>query len=80
MGRDAKRFWLIVIICGITGVVFGATTSQAAINQCLSTENPTNECLTQDPLMKRFEGMGMGLFVGVGSAVGATWQIGQKES
>lgn len=80
MGRNSTRFWLAVTLCGVLGVIFGATTSEAAISQCLAAENPTDECLTQDPIIKRVEGISMGLFVGIGAAVGATWQIGQKEN
>jgi hypothetical protein len=30
-------------------------------------------------VLKRFEGMGTGLFVGVGAAVAATWKTEQEE-
>ncbi|NJO39115.1 MAG: hypothetical protein HC769_07070 [Cyanobacteria bacterium CRU_2_1] len=78
MGRDSKRFWFVITVCAALGVVFGATTSQAAIDQCLSDDTPSHECLTQDPLAKRVEGIGMGLMVGVGAAVGAVWQVDRK--
>lgn len=77
MGNNSKRFWLLVTLCGIAGIATGATTSQAAINQCLSDETPSYECLTQNPETKRIEGMSMGLIAGVSAAVGAAWQAGQ---
>jgi len=44
----------------------------------LNAKTVTSECLTQDPLQKQIEGMSVGLFVGVGAAIGATWQ--QRQS
>lgn len=57
----------------------GATTSQAALNECLNADTPSQECLTQDPTMLKLENIGMGLVMGVGAAVGATWKMGQGE-
>lgn len=75
MGRKIDRISFAIVLCSVVGIVFGATASQAEMNQCLSAENPTSQCLTQDPIQKRIEGMGMGLFVGAGAAIGATWQL-----
>jgi hypothetical protein len=75
MGRKNNRLALVVILCSLFGVIFGATASQADMNQCLTAANPTNECLTQNPVAKRAEGMAMGLFAGAGAAIGATWQM-----
>ncbi len=80
MGRNSRRAWLAIAVCGALGIIFGATTSQAAINECMTTSTPTNECLLQDPVVKRVEGIGMGLFVGVGAAIGATWQVWTQEN
>jgi hypothetical protein len=77
MGKNS-RFWLLVILCGVFGSVLGATTSQAAINQCLTDATPSNECLTQNPMEKKVEGISMGLMAGVSAAIGAGWRIWQK--
>lgn len=74
MGRKIDRFPLTIILCGLLGVILGATASQAEMNQCLTTDNPTSQCLNQNPIQRRIEGMGMGLFAGAGAAVAATWQ------
>jgi len=73
-GKDAKRFGLVVASCGVMGIILGGTNSQAAMSDCLTAETVTSECLTQDPLQTQIEGMSVGLFVGVGAAIGATWQ------
>jgi hypothetical protein len=78
MGKDSKRFWLLVILCGVFGSVLGATTSEAAINECFTDATPSNECLTQDPIERKVEGISMGLMVGVSAAVGASWRLWQK--
>ncbi|NJO78807.1 MAG: hypothetical protein HC827_09940 [Cyanobacteria bacterium RM1_2_2] len=78
MGRKINRIPLTIILCSVLGVIFGATASQAEMNQCLTEENPTNQCLMQNPVKKRIEGMGMGLFAGAGAAVGATWRMKMK--
>lgn len=78
MGKNSKRFWLLVGFCGISGIILGATTSQAAINECLADDTPSHECLVQDPVTKKVEGIGMGLMVGVSAAVGAAWQAGDR--
>lgn len=72
--RDAVRFGLVVVSCGAVGIILGGTNSQAAMTDCLSAKTVTDACLTQNPLQKHVEGMSLGLFVGVGAAVGATWQ------
>jgi hypothetical protein len=69
---------LTIVLCGALGVVLGATASQAEMNQCLTAANPSHQCLTQDPVMKRVEGMSMGFFAGAGAAIGATWQMKRK--
>ncbi|WAL58676.1 hypothetical protein [Thermocoleostomius sinensis] len=77
MGKNS-RFWLLVILCGVSGSVLGATTSQAAINECLTDATPSTECLTQNPMEKKVEGISMGLMAGVSAAIGASWRIWQK--
>ena len=74
MGRKIDRRPLAIALCSLLGILFGATASQAEMNQCLTADNPTDQCLMQDPTLKRIEGMGMGLFVGAGAAIGVTWQ------
>jgi hypothetical protein len=78
MGKDSKRFCLLVTLCGLMGIAMGATTSQAAINECLADSSPSHECLIQDPATRKLEGIGMGLMVGVCAAVGAAWRFGDK--
>jgi len=78
-GKDAKRFGLVVASCGVMGIILGASNSQAAMSDCLNAKTVTSECLTQDPLQKQVEGMSVGLFVGVGAAIGATWQQRQSK-
>lgn len=79
MSRKTPRLPLIVGFCSIAGIILGATASQAEINQCLTAQTPSQQCLTKDPVTKRIEGMGMGLFAGAGAAIAATWQMGQKK-
>lgn len=78
MGRKTNQIPLTVILCSVLGVIFGATATQAEMNQCLSADQPTNQCLTQNPTTKRVEGMTMGLFAGAGAAIGATWRMKMK--
>jgi hypothetical protein len=75
MGRKINRLPFLIVLCSVLGVVFGATASQAEMNQCLTAANPTDQCLTQNPTTKRVEGMAMGLFAGAGAAIGATWRL-----
>lgn len=72
--RDAVRFGIVIVSCGAVGIILGGTNSQAAMTDCLAAKTVTNECLMQNPLQKQIEGMSLGMFVGVGAAVGATWQ------
>ncbi len=76
---NKQRFALILLLCSAAGVIFGATTSQAALQECLTSNNPSNKCLTQDPVLNQVEGMGMGLFVGIGAALGATWNLWRRQ-
>jgi hypothetical protein len=80
MGRKINRLLLLVLTCGVVGVVLGGTTSRASMNQCLAAENPTNDCLTQNPMTKMIDGMSVGLVAGAGAAIGATWQTWKKDS
>jgi hypothetical protein len=75
MGTINKRFLILIAACSVAGVILGGTTSWAYSNQCLQSENLTSECLTQDPLLKTFQGMSVGLFAGAGAAVGAALQL-----
>jgi hypothetical protein len=78
MGRKIDQLPFVIVLCSLFGLVFGATASQAEMNQCLASKNPSNQCLTQNPTLKRLEGMGMGLFAGAGAAIGATWHFKKK--
>lgn len=78
--KGPKRFWVLVTLCGLSGIILGATTSQAAIDQCLTDDTPSSECLTQDPIEKKIEGISMGLMAGVSAAIGAAWNIKHKEN
>jgi hypothetical protein len=78
MGNNSKRFWFLVTFCGILGSVLGATTSQAAINQCFTDASPSHECMTQSPMERKVEGISMGLLAGVSAAIGASWRVLQK--
>jgi hypothetical protein len=79
MGRKTDQLPLVIVLCSLFGLVFGATASQAEMNQCLASEHPSDQCLTQNPTLKRLEGMGMGLFAGAGAAIGATWHFKKKD-
>jgi hypothetical protein len=78
MSKNPHRFWLAIALCGAIGIVFGCATSQAAINQCSHGDDANPECLLQDPWITRVENISIGLFAGIGAAVGATWQAWQK--
>lgn len=79
MNKKVNRFLLLIVACSATGVVLGGTASWADSTQCLKTDNPTSQCLTQDPLVKTIQGMSTGLIAGAGAAFGVTWQIQQKD-
>lgn len=70
-----NRFWIFVLTCSAAGVLLGAASSQAEINECVSAIQPSSECLMQDPMLKTVEGMSVGLLAGAGAAVGVTWQM-----
>lgn len=80
MGIKTNRLLLFTVACSVTGVILGGTASQAQIGRCQMAETATSQCLTQDPLFKTLEGMSVGLFAGAGAALGATWQMWQKDS
>lgn len=80
MGIKTNRLLLFIVACSVTGVILGGTASQAQIGRCQNVETATSECLSQDPLLKTLEGMSVGLFAGAGAAIGATWQMWQKDS
>ncbi|NES96785.1 MAG: hypothetical protein F6K32_16405 [Desertifilum sp. SIO1I2] len=75
MDRKINRFWVFVFSCSAAGVLLGAASSQAEINQCFTAVQPSSKCLTQDPTLKTLEGMSVGLLAGAGAAVGVTWQM-----
>lgn len=84
MGRKLKplkpnRLYFYVFCCSLMGVVLGATASQAEINECMTGSAVDNSCLTKSPVVRKLEGMGMGLFAGAGAAVASTWQIWLKD-
>jgi hypothetical protein len=79
MGRKPKQFLMLIVACSATGVVLGGTASWAESNQCWQAESPTNQCLTQNPIIQTFQGMSTGLIAGAGAAIGAAWQIQQKD-
>lgn len=74
MGRKTQRpVWVVILVCSAAGVILGGTASWAESNQCLQAKEVTNQCLTQDPVIKTVEGMGAGMVAGMGAAIGATW-------
>ncbi len=79
MARKINRSILFIAVFGAIGVIFGGTASWADSNRCLEATNPTNECLTQDPVVKTVEGMSSGLVAGAGAAIGATWNLRHKD-
>lgn len=80
MARQINRSLLLITICSTIGVLLGGTTGWADSINCLQAEQPTNQCLTQDPVIKTIEGMGTGLLAGAGAALGAVWQIKRQDS
>ncbi|MBE9126477.1 MULTISPECIES: hypothetical protein [unclassified Coleofasciculus] len=79
MGRKINRLLIFVVSCSVVGLAVGATASQAELERCLDSPTPTSHCLTEDPLLKKVEGMGIGLLAGAGAAFGATWQLWQNQ-
>ncbi|MBI4782060.1 MAG: hypothetical protein HY785_12180 [Oscillatoriophycideae cyanobacterium NC_groundwater_1537_Pr4_S-0.65um_50_18] len=79
MSKTPHRFWIAIAVCGMLGMVFGGAASQAAIRECTQSDHSSASCNMRDPWIIRLENIGVGLFAGVGAAVGATWQAAQKE-
>lgn len=79
MVRKNHRFLIYILLCSAIGVVLGGTASRAELSRCLLAPLPSSECLTQDPFVETLEGMSVGLLAGAGAALGATWQIWQKD-
>ncbi|MBZ8180754.1 MAG: hypothetical protein SAL07_19765 [Oscillatoria sp. PMC 1051.18] len=77
MDRKINRHLAFFTICATLGIVFGGVSSQAQINQCVV--EPTEECVTKDPLVKQLEGMSFGLIAGLTAGFGATWKMWFKE-
>jgi hypothetical protein len=77
--RKNNRLFILIVACSAAGVVLGGTASWAESNQCLLAENPTSQCLTQDPVLNTLEGMSTGLVAGAAAALGATWQMKHKD-
>jgi hypothetical protein len=70
--KNHRPVWFVVLVCSAAGVVLGGTASWADSNQCLQAKVVTNQCLTQNPVTKTFEGMAAGMVAGIGAAVGVT--------
>ncbi len=75
MDIKTKRLALLVISCSAAGVILGGSASWADSNQCWQSQEVTNDCLIQDPLVKTMQGMSTGLIAGVTAAGVAAWQI-----
>lgn len=78
MVRKNSRFLIYIAACSTIGVLVGGTAYSADLNRCLDAAVPTNQCLTQDPVVRTLEGMTFGFIAGAGGALGATWKIWQK--
>ncbi|MCT7982971.1 hypothetical protein NG796_06660 [Laspinema sp. A4] len=78
MVRKNSRFLIYIVACSTIGVLVGGAAYSADLNRCLDAAVPTNQCLTEDPVLNTLEGMTFGLIAGAGGALGATWQIWQK--
>ncbi len=73
MGIKKHRSFLLILLCSVAGVVVGGTASWAEGSQCLQAKVLTNQCLTQEPIVKTLEGMATGMIAGVGAGAGAAW-------
>lgn len=79
VNTSSHRLFFFIAVCSVLGVVLGGTASRADIQQCLTVETPSNECLTQDPTITMLEGMSGGLVAGAGAAIAVTWQSWQRK-
>ena len=77
--NHSHRLFLFIAFCSISGVVLGGTASRAEMEQCLTADVPSNECLTQNYTTKIVEGMSGGLVAGAGAAIALTWQAWQRK-
>ncbi|NJR38356.1 MAG: hypothetical protein HC781_05300 [Leptolyngbyaceae cyanobacterium CSU_1_4] len=75
MTTNTQRLIFLIATCSLLGVGLGAVSSQAEVPQCFATEQPTDECFTQDPGLKMLEGIGQGVLAGTFAAIGASWKI-----
>ncbi len=73
MGIKKHRSFLLILLCSTAGVIVGGTASWAESSQCLQAKVLTNQCLTQEPIVKTLEGMATGMIAGVGAGAGAAW-------
>jgi len=73
MDRKKYRSLLLILLCSAAGVIVGGTASWAEGSQCLQAKVLTNQCLTQEPIVKTLEGMATGMIAGIGAGAGAAW-------
>ncbi|MEB3337168.1 MAG: hypothetical protein VKJ46_06895 [Leptolyngbyaceae bacterium] len=77
--KEINRPLMLFVACSVAGAIVGGTANWIESRQCLQATTLTNQCLMQSPLTKTIAGMGSGLLAGAGAALGATWQLRQKQ-
>jgi hypothetical protein len=79
-----KRIGFLVVTCGALGMAISVQASNAAGDRCLQMSQPTADCLNaglsaESETDRKVNAMVQGLILGVGAALGASWNVLKDE-